>query len=77
MAWAKKETSTTTKHTHAANFGRHVDGCPRCAEIKAGTGEPVVKWDIKQSNEAHRRAEWKAHDCIKSRCSVVCTFGEW
>lgn len=76
MAWAKKEASAT-KHTHAANFGKKVDGCPRCAEINSGTGAPVVKWNIKQSNEARRLAEWKAHDCTKSRCGVVCTFGEW
>jgi len=25
-----------TKHTHGPNFGRHMDGCPRCAELRDG-----------------------------------------
>lgn len=30
-----------TKHTHGSNFGRIVDGCPRCQELQAGA-EPVT-----------------------------------
>lgn len=28
------------KHNHGANFGRHVDDCPRCIEL-AGGAEPI------------------------------------
>ena len=67
MAWSKT-TSTTTKHSHKANFGRHVEGCARCEEIKAGA--PVVKWNI-----APKQVEYK-HVC-SAKCGVVCTYGEW
>lgn len=81
MAWAKKETSAvaTTKHSHGANFGKHVDDCPRCAEIKSGTGTPVVKWNMSAAkrSDAQRSLEIRNHDCKASRCGVVCTAFEW
>jgi hypothetical protein len=69
--------TATTKHTHGPNFGRHVDGCPRCAELTAGA-EPV-RWQRsrRQADEAARIAEIRAHDCRTAGCSVVCTFGDW
>lgn len=79
MAWAKREASTTTKHTHGANFGKIVEGCPRCSEIKSGTGEPVVKWSMSASkrSDAQRSMEIRNHNCVTSRCGVVCTFGDY
>ena len=75
MAWAKRETLAvaTTKHSHGANFGKHVEGCPRCAEIKSGA--PVVKWA--KSNDQRRVDEIRRHNCVTSRCGVVCTFGDY
>jgi hypothetical protein len=69
MAWAKRETSNTTKHTHAANFGKKVDGCPRCEELKAGAAP--TSWNIKAKQPVYK------HDCKASRCGIVCTYGEW
>lgn len=69
MAWGKKtNNTTTTKHNHTPNFGRHVEGCPRCEEIK--NGAPVVKWNIKPSKPTYK------HVC-DYRCGPVCTYGEW
>ena len=31
------------QHSHKPNFGKRVDGCPRCEELKAGA-EPVRTW---------------------------------
>jgi NAD-dependent SIR2 family protein deacetylase len=76
MSWVKK-TEKTTAHNHKSNFGRLVDNCPRCKELKAGA--PAVIWYGR--NKSEREAEFtralKAHDCIKSNCGPVCTFGDW
>jgi hypothetical protein len=67
----------TTKHNHTVVFGRKVDGCPRCEELKNGA-EPV-KWDGTRRSEieAEQIRAIRAHDCKKSGCGPVCTFGEW
>ncbi len=66
----------TTKHTHGPNFGRRVEGCPRCEELTAGAAP--VRWHNSRADEGARRArEVRAHDCRVSGCSVVCTFGDW
>lgn len=66
-----------TKHTHPVVFGRKVDGCPRCAELANGA-EPV-KWNITRrlEIEAEQLRAIRNHDCKKSGCGPVCTFGEW
>lgn len=69
MGWVKREVSATTKHNHAANFGKKVDGCPRCEELKAGAAPTT--WNIKAKQPAYK------HDCKVNRCGVVCTYGEW
>ena len=66
----------TTPHTHQVVFGRKVDGCPRCEELKAGA-EPVKWAPSRREQDAQRAAEIRAHDCKKSGCSIVCTFGDW
>lgn len=74
----KRKTRTmTTKHDHAPNFGRHVDGCPRCAELKAGAAPVVWAWNSRQREEAARLAAIRAHDCKASRCGPVCTAFDW
>lgn len=65
-----------TQHTHPVVFGRKVDGCPRCAELK--NGAPPRRWSIqdRRARDAQHIAEIKAHDCKASRCGPVCTFGD-
>ncbi|MFE3601835.1 hypothetical protein [Streptomyces sp. NPDC059142] len=69
----------TTSHSHGPNFGRRVDGCPRCAELAAGA-EPV-RWSssrAERDRDYERRArEIREHDCVSAGCSVICTFGDW
>lgn len=68
----------TTKHTCGGPvFGRLTRGCPRCDELLAGA-EPVV-WAStrRQRAERQRIAEIRAHDCKRSGCGPVCTFGDW
>lgn len=76
MAWPKK-ISTTTPHNHQVVFGKRVDGCPRCDELKAGAA-PVKGWGArKKEQEAEFTRALKAHDCKVSNCGPVCTFGGW
>lgn len=65
------------KHNHPPNFGRRVDGCPRCEQLKAGA-KPIEWNDAKKAREAEQfRRELARHDCKKSNCGPVCTFGDW
>ena len=68
---------TPEKHNHAVIFGRRVDGCPRCEELKAGA--PAIKsWGwMNHEQTARFIRDLKAHDCKKSNCGPVCTFGDW
>ena len=67
----------TTKHNHGSNYGRKVAGCPRCDELKAGA-QPVSWNGNRRREEDERRArEIRSHDCVASRCAVICTFGDW
>ncbi|MCY1438831.1 hypothetical protein D9M71_550450 [compost metagenome] len=77
MTWAKREASTTTKHSHTANFGKKVDGCPRCLELSQGAAPTAWNIRSKKAEEAKRLASIKNHDCKTSRCGVVCTAFEW
>lgn len=64
------------KHTHKPNFGKTVDGCPRCEELKAGA-EPV-RWSSSRREDDERRArEIREHNCRTAGCGPVCTFGDW
>jgi hypothetical protein len=75
----------TTKHTHPPNYGKKVEGCPRCEELAAGA-EPV-RWAISRSrrdaeDDAQRVAESRAHFApggphSLANCGPVCTFGDW
>jgi hypothetical protein len=74
--WKK---STTTKHTcGGVSFGKKAPKgtCPRCDELH--DGHAPVKWDhSKRDADIQRSKEIKAHDCKKSKCGPVCTFGDW
>lgn len=68
-------------HNHAPNFGRKVDGCPRCQELSAGTEprQPRVVEVIRrrETEDAARSRAIREHDCVASRCSSVCTAFQW
>ncbi|MER7879768.1 hypothetical protein ABTY63_40560 [Streptomyces solisilvae] len=66
----------TTQHTHGPNFGRIVDGCPRCAELASGA-EPI-RWTRSRRDETARRdREIREHDCRSNGCGPICTYGDW
>ena len=70
----------TTKHTcnngNGPAFGRKTAGCPRCDELLAGA-EPV-RWATSRAQiDRQRIAEIRTHDCKRSGCGPVCTFGDW
>ena len=68
----------TTAHTHQVVFGRKVDGCPRCTELKLGM--PSRAWagyGNKARSDAMRSADVRSHNCTTARCGVVCTFGDY
>lgn len=72
-----RPTTITTKHTHPVIFGRRVAGCPRCAELDAGA--PPIEWSstIRKREELRRIREIREHDCKRSGCMPICTFGDW
>jgi hypothetical protein len=67
----------TTKHTHTVVFGRKVDGCPRCEELKNGAAPVVWASTVRKQNERLFIEAVRNHNCIASRCGPVCTFGDW
>jgi hypothetical protein len=59
-------------------FGRLAapGACPRCDELRAGAA-PRAGWgDRRRRFEAARSAAIYAHDCKRSGCGPVCTFGD-
>ena len=72
------KTIATTAHTHAVAFGRKVDGCPRCAELKLGM--PARAWGGYSSRgraSATSLADIRAHSCKAAGCMSICTFGDY
>lgn len=77
---------TETKHnpdTCKMAFGRptkEVGVCPRCDELRNGAparkGWGMSQRERKESEERFREA-LRAHDCTKSNCGPICTFGDW
>lgn len=68
----------TTKRSHVLVFGRKVDGCPRCDELKAGA--PTIKWagSQRKQREADTLKRIREHDftaCAKR--NIVCTCFDW
>lgn len=66
----------TTKHNHPMVFGRKEAGCPRCLELACGA-QPIRWAQSARQNELRRCHEIRMHDCQKSGCGPVCTFGDW
>jgi hypothetical protein len=48
--------TTATQHNHGPNFGRHVNGCPRCGELDAGV-------PARDANTARNTNRPTAHTC--------------
>ncbi|HEY6021016.1 MAG TPA: hypothetical protein VIY48_14260 [Candidatus Paceibacterota bacterium] len=61
----------TTKHTHKPNFGKRVNGCPRCDELNNGA-EPVTGWTY----TSQIKLTESKHVCT-SKCGPVCTANQW
>ena len=67
----------TTPHTCGGPvFGKKTPGCPRCDELLVGA-EPVRWAPSRREQDELRAQEIRDHDCKRSGCSVVCTFGQW
>ena len=62
-------------------FGRKDPNCPRCQELLSGApardGWQKGYYSQKKLDEKQRLEEIKSHDCEKSNCGPVCTFGDW
>lgn len=57
-------------------FGRLMPGCPRCDELRAGAPRREGWGSRARQLEAARSAAIRAHDCARSGCGPVCTFGD-
>jgi hypothetical protein len=69
----------TLKHSTECkmSFGKKDPQCPRCIELLNGA-QPRKSWDqLNKINEARRIDAIRNHDCKKSGCGPVCTFGDW
>jgi hypothetical protein len=70
-----------TKHTCGGpKWGKLTDGCPRCDELRGGAAP--VRWtgsgrDRGRLELDRYRVERMLHDCKRSGCGPVCTFGDW
>lgn len=73
--------TTETKIVHKSNcarvFSRYDNTCPRCLELINGA-KPRDSWTAaKDRREAAFAKALKAHNCKKSGCMPICTFGDW
>lgn len=76
-----------SKTRHGTNckmaFGRKDPNCPRCQELLAGApartrfGESPEYAAMKKRNAENERRWNREHDCVKSKCGPVCTWGQW
>jgi hypothetical protein len=74
-----KNKDGSLKHSNECKmaFGKKDPKCPRCVELINGA-QPRKAWDyLSKQNEANRIQAIREHDCKKSGCGPVCTFGDW
>lgn len=65
-----------TQHNHQVVFGRKVEGCDRCEELKLGA--PTRKWaNYARDSQVQRLREIREHNCKTSGCGPVCTIFDW
>ena len=72
--------TATTKHTCGGPvFGKLAPRgeCRRCDQLHSGSAP--IQWvgQRRTRTDALQIAEIRAHDCKASKCSIVCTFGDW
>lgn len=62
-------------------FGRKDPECPRCVEMLNGApprdGWQKGHYERKKKEEEAQLREIREHDCKKSRCMPICTFGDY
>lgn len=62
-------------------FGRKDETCDRCQELLMGAparaGWQKSYYENKKRNEQMQLHAIRTHDCKKSNCGYMCTFGEW
>lgn len=71
-----------TRHTcnggRGPTFGRlSPKTCSRCFELQMGAPRCEGWGGSKRADEAQRIREIAAHDCRRSGCLPICTFGDW
>jgi hypothetical protein len=79
-----------TKHTCNPNnpgmarpFGKKAPRgeCPRCDELHDGAEPRSLGWvdarNTRQFHDEQRARDIANHDCVKARCSSVCTAFDW
>lgn len=80
-----KETNRdgSTAHSHECKmaFGRKDKKCHRCVELLNGDasreGWQKSFFQKKKEEESKHLTEIREHNCKKSGCGTVCTFGDW
>jgi len=68
---------TKTHHNHQVVFGKLVDDCPRCDELRDGASVRKGWGHRKQEAERLQLQAIRNHDCKKAGCLPICTFGDW
>ncbi len=58
-------------------FKRYDLSCPRCKELAQGAAPKPGYSDFRKRQEKVQLDAIRNHDCRKSNCGPVCTFGEW
>jgi hypothetical protein len=64
-------------HNHKPNFGKKVDDCDRCQQLKNGAPAKTVYIRDRNREDADRAREIREHNCQKSNCGIVCTAFDW
>lgn len=73
------EDAAELRHNHTPQpFGKRMPygDCPRCDALHDGA-EPRQGWRSRRGDDEQRAREIRAHDCQRSGCASVCTFGDW
>lgn len=69
-----------TKHKEDCRrvFKKYDTNCPRCKELMAGSPAREGWQKRYYANKKHAEQIRKIpHDCKKSNCGPICTFGDW
>ena len=76
MAWSKQ---SGTRHSAECKmaFGKFDPSCPRCVELINGADRREGYGSQRKRDEANSLRWIRQHDCQKSGCGPVCTFGDW